>query len=122
MNNPLQADHFVQKVTVRTAVNASLWACAVISLPLFYFSMTTEGWLQVAFLVIGFIPVASFVLSYLYLLFTNPDYLRSEEYQLRAQSLKLLGDRDNMLGAKAIDVVSVTNPASNKPTSQEENE
>ena len=73
-------------------------------------------------IVIGFIPVASFVLSYLYLLFTNPDYLRSEEYQLRAQSLKLLGDRDNMLGAKAIDVVSVTNPASNKPTSQEENE
>jgi len=97
------------KISVKSAVNPSLWACVVISLPLFYSIAKVDGWLQVAFFIVAVIPIVAFLISYIYLLFKNPDYLRSEEYQLRAESLKLLGDRDNQLNADADDIVSVIN-------------
>lgn len=122
MTNPLQSNSLVQKVAVRTAVNASLWACGVISVPLFYFTTRITGWIQIALFVVALAPVGSFVFSYFYLLFKNPEYLRSEGYQLRAQSLRLLGEKDNPFGTKATDVVSVTNPALPAPNLQQENE
>ena len=122
MNIPFKTDSLVQKVSVKSAVNASLWACVVISTPLFIISTQINGWLQVAFFVVATIPVIAFVVSYFYFLFKNPDYLRSEEYQLKAESLKLLGDKDNPLHAAATDVVSVAIPGLSPPNQQNENE
>lgn len=120
MSLPFQTDSFAQKITVKSAVNPSLWACAVISVPLFILASTSGDKLVVAFFIVATIPVVSFFLSYLYLLFKNPDYLRSEDYQIRAESLKLLGSKDNPLQAGANDIVSVvTNPQLPAPKEQE---
>ena len=99
-----------QQVTTHSAVNPCLWASLVISLPLFYLSTAVAGWKSVAFFIIALLPVLLFFFSYLYLLIYNPKYLRSEEYQLKAEALQLLGDKDNLLKADADDVVSITNP------------
>ena len=48
--------------------------------------------------------------GYFYFTFTNPDYLRSEQYHLRKQSLEILGDKDNLLPVDAQNIVNVTNP------------
>ena len=119
MKFPFQTDSFVQKITVKSAVNPSLWACAVISTPLFILANKDDNKLAIAFFIIATIPVISFFLSYVYLLFKNPDYLRSEDYQIKAESLKLLGSKDNPLQAGANDVVSVvTNPQLPTPKEQ----
>ncbi len=69
------------------------------------------GVLVFVFIGIAFLPILAFIISYMYLLFKHPNYLRSEEYQLKAESLKLLGDKDNRLNAQAGHVISiVTNP------------
>jgi hypothetical protein len=102
-----------QQVTSKSAVNPCLWACLVISVPLFSISAFVDGIKFALFFGIALIPVAVYVFSYIYLLIYNPKYLRSEEYQLKAQAIELLGDRDNPLSADAADVVSIigiTNP------------
>lgn len=96
-----------KQVTSRSAVNPSLWACLVISIPLFVLSACTTGIKAVCFFVIALFPVGAFIFSYVYLLIRNPQYLRSEEYQLRAEALGLFGDKDNPLNADAADVVSI---------------
>lgn len=119
MSFPFQTDSVATKVTVKSAVNPSLWACAVISAPLFALASITDGKIAYAFFIIATLPVAAFLISYIYLLFKNPDYLRSEDYQLKAESLKLLGSKDNPLQADAGDVVSViTNPKLPPPGAQ----
>ena len=119
MNFPYRTDQIAQQVTVRSAVNPSLWACAVISFPLFCLSTQVNDWRSIAFFIIGIIPVISFCFSYFYLLFKNPEYLRSEEYQLRMNSIRLLGDKDNPLRAEAGDIVSmVNNPSLPLPEKQ----
>lgn len=40
----------------------------------------------------------------------SPDYLRSENYQLKKQSIELLGDKDNMLNPNIDKVVLITSP------------
>ena len=54
------------------------------------------------FLIAGF--------GYFYFTFTNPDYLRSEQYHLRKQSLEILGDKDNLLPVDGQNIVDITNP------------
>lgn len=119
MNFPFRTDSLAQQVAVKSAVNPSLWACVVISAPLFILASRTIGWLSVASFIVALIPVGAFAFSYLYLLFKNPEYLRSEEYQLRMNSMRLLGDKDNPLHADAEDIVSmINNPRLPPPEAQ----
>ena len=120
MKLPFQTNSLVQQVTVKSAVNPSLWACAVISTPLFILASKVSGWLSAASFVVGLIPVVAFFISYMYLLFKNPEYLRSEDYQLRMNSMRLLGDKDNPLRAQAGDIVSVINNPQLPPPKQQE--
>jgi len=110
MNSPFRTSYsLAQQVAVKSAVNPSLWASVVISLPLFVLATRTSGWITVVIVIVALIPILIFAFSYLYLLFKNPEYLRSEEYQLRMNSMRLLGDKDNPLYANAGDLVSLVN-------------
>ncbi len=103
---------FAQQVSSRSAVNPTLWACAVVSLPLFFLTTIVSGWLVIAFFVVALIPVTLFFCSYIYMLFKNPKLLRSEDFHLRAEAMGLFGDKDNPMHADATHVVAViTNPA-----------
>lgn len=108
-----------QQVSSKSAVNPSLWACLVISLPLFYLASKTTVILATLLFIVACMPIGAFIFSYLYLLIKNPKYLRSEEYQLRAEAMDLIGDRDNPFHAEAKDVISViSNPALPPPKSE----
>ena len=119
INTPLfKAYKLAGQVTVNSAVNPSLWLCVVIPLPLFYLSSRSFGISAVAYFLVGLIPIILFSFSYIYLLFKNPEYLRSEDYQMRMNSIRLLGDRDNPFHTQAEDIVAVTNPRLPKPNEQ----
>ena len=51
-------------------------------------------------------------MGYLYIYFSikNPDYLRSEDYHLRKQSMEILGDKDNYLPIDAKEIRGIANP------------
>lgn len=110
---------FAQQVSSKSAVNPTLWACVVVSLPLFILTTIASGWLSIAFFIVALIPVVLFLGSYVYMLFKNPKLLRSEDFHLRAEAMGLFGDKDNPLNADASDVVAViTNPALPAPNEQ----
>lgn len=114
---PLNVESLVKQVGVKSAVNASLWSCAVISLPSLFISYETSGFKAVAFFAVALLPVLAFIFSYIYLLFKNPNHLRSEGYHLRADLLRTFGDKDNPLNATADDAVRlITNPQLPAPT------
>jgi len=123
MFHPFNIGKIAEQVKIiKSAVAPSLWACVVISLPLFYLAnITTIEYLRIICIIVACIPVSTYFISYLYFTFTNPTYLRSEEYQVRMQALQLLGDKDNPFGTKAEDIVEITNPKLPSPKEQSEN-
>lgn len=111
MYHPSHQKSLAKQIAVKSAVNPSVWICFVIALPLYAYAPYAEGWFGIAYFIIATILISIFAGSYIYLLVKNPDYLRSEEYQIKAESLKLFGSKDNPLDAEAGDVVAVvTNP------------
>jgi len=101
-----------KQISVKSAVNPCIWMCLVISIPLFLLSSQVDRILSLVFVFLGSLPILAFIFSFIYLLFTNPNYLRSEDYQLRAETLKIFGDKDNPFNATAGNVISViTNPS-----------
>lgn len=67
-------------------------------------------WLLIVFVVL---MVLSFILmgfAYVYFSIYNPDYLRSEDYHLRKQSMEILGDKENYLPIDAKEIRGIANP------------
>ena len=110
---------FAQQVSSGSAVNPTLWACVVISLPLFVLCTMVTGLLVIAFFLVAIIPITLFLGSYIYMLRKNPKLLRSENFHLRADAMGLFGDKDSLLNADASDVVAViTSPTLPSPDEQ----
>jgi hypothetical protein len=49
------------------------------------------------------------LVGYIYFALTKPDYLRSEEYNLKKKSLEIMGDKENYLPVDMHNVVNVVN-------------
>lgn len=67
-------------------------------------------WLLIFICVIIGLTFIVMIAMYVYFALTNPDYLRSEEYHLKKQSMEIIGDKDNY---KSIDLgvlADITNP------------
>lgn len=53
-------------------------------------------WLLVFICVIVSFAFIVMIAMYVYFALTNPDYLRSEDYHLKKQSMEIIGDKDNL--------------------------
>lgn len=87
-----------------------LWLCTIISLPCFYLASEGAKELQMIFIVIGFVPIGLFVISYLFFMFSDPNRLQSEEYQIRRRSLDLIESKTEGLEVDPINFQSIMNP------------
>lgn len=72
--------------------------------------LKTPEWLLIVFCVI--LCLAFLLMFFLYFFFAikNPDYLRSEDYHLRKQSIEMLGDKDNYLPLDLREIRGIANP------------
>lgn len=60
------------------------------------------------------------LVGYIYFAITKPDYLRSEEYNLKKQSLEIMGDKENYLPVDMHNVVNIISPQSPKLLEEKE--
>ena len=60
--------------------------------------------------------------AYLFFMFKNPVYLRSESFQIRKQAIEILGDKDGLLPTDIARVINVQSPTANMLTFQEGDE
>ena len=70
------------------------------------------NWVSILLFSVGVLFVMIGLLFYIYFAKKNPDYLRSESFQLRKQSIEMLGDKDNSLNPNMKNIVYIANPFS----------
>ncbi|UEG49372.1 hypothetical protein LK994_12090 [Ferruginibacter lapsinanis] len=101
----------VNKIKVKNVVDMplfyGLWVLVLAVISAIFCKLVWVTLLLFCFAALLFL-IAGF--GYFYFTFTNPDYLRSEQYHLRKQSLEILGDKDNLLPVDARNIVDITNP------------
>lgn len=59
-------------------------------------------------IVLGFVLLLAFGV-YIFFMLKNPDYLRSESFQIRKQAIEILGDKDGLLPTDVAQVINVPN-------------
>lgn len=57
-------------------------------------------------IILGFVLILAFRV-YLFFMLKNPDYLRSESFQIRKQAIEILGDKDGLLPTDVSQVINV---------------
>jgi hypothetical protein len=97
------------RLKVRSALNPCLWLCALS----FAFGMPavamTSGAVQIAFLVLVFVPVVIFSVAYVYFMLVSPDKLRSEEYELKKMALSLIEEKGGAIPMAESSVEAIAN-------------
>jgi hypothetical protein len=109
----------------RTVVQPLLWLSGTISLGCFILALVAKDiWLQRGLFIVGLVPIALFVFSYVYFMFTDPDRLHSEEFQLKRRSLRMVESKGGTVAILPVDLSTDPYPPKLLPdgTQKHENE
>lgn len=68
------------------------------------------NWLIIILISVGALLLLLAMFFYCYFSLKNPDYLRSENYQLRKHSIEILGDKDNILNSNIREIKYIASP------------
>ena len=100
------------RLRVKSALNPVLWPCAIVTVPVVGLATFSTGptWLVVCLVVIAFIPLVLVGIGFVVLLLRDPDKLQSEEYQIRKQTLEMIGEK----GQGLVDIVEAGLRLTNK--------
>lgn len=110
-----KATEQISKIKVKNVVDMPLfYGLLVLMLSVVSGIFCQLKWVTVVLLVFAGVLFAMAVFGYFFFTFKNPDYLRSEEYHLRKQSLEILGDKDKLLPVDGQNIVDITNPYSSQ--------
>jgi energy-coupling factor transporter transmembrane protein EcfT len=87
----------------------------IYALILFLFGIITAiskvpAWITIVVFSVAGLVLLIAIIFYCYFCFKNPDYLRSESYQLRKHSIEILGDKENLLNVNIKEIKYITSP------------
>jgi hypothetical protein len=100
----------IGKVKISSALNSSLWLCAIITIPcLFSLAFAKEAF-YTPIIILMFIPISLYGISHLYFMVKDPDKLRSEDYEIRKQALSLIQEKGGRIPIGETSVVDIANP------------
>ncbi|TGL45975.1 hypothetical protein [Leptospira perdikensis] len=99
------------RIKNKSALNPILWLIGIVTLPSFGLTVIINTlWLQIFFVCIGGLPILIAIFSYIYFMFTSPDYLRSEEFHIKKYATEMIGAKGQEFSANADHLVSIANP------------
>jgi hypothetical protein len=79
----------------------------------------TQTWVTILLFAVGGLFEFIGLIFYCYFAKKNPDYLRSESFQIQKQSIELLGDKDNHMNPNVKNIVYIASPYSLKELGEE---
>ncbi len=101
----------VSTIKVKNVVDMPLfYGLFILVLGLISSALSKHEWVTIVIFSFAGLLFLIALFGYLYFTFKNPDYLRSEQYHLRKQSLEILGDKENLLPVDSENIVLITNP------------
>ena len=83
----------ITRFRVGSVLEPCLWMAALISLPAMLGISFTTGRVQTVFICLALAPLVWGILAYTYFMFTNPDKLRSESFEIRKQALGIIQEK-----------------------------
>ena len=88
----------ISSIKVKNVVESPLkYVLYILALAIFASIFSPLGWITIILMCFAGLLVLIAAFAYIYFSIKNPDYLRSEEYNLKKQSLEILGDKNNPL-------------------------
>ena len=97
------------RLKVQSALNSLLWLCGLMT-PAMLLAAKFITAFSMVFIVALMIAYAVTGLSYLFLLFTNPDRLQSEDYQIRKRSMEIMQQKGDLSPSYDDSVLVTGNP------------
>jgi len=98
------------RLKVSSALNPCLWLCGIVVPSGLVAAIYSSGGLQIAWIVLVFVPIVLFAFAFIYFVFTDPDKLRSEEYELRKQALEMIEEKGGRIPLTETSITAITNP------------
>jgi hypothetical protein len=72
----------------------------------------TPIWVSILLFSVGGLFELIGLIFYIYFSIKNPDYLRSESFQISKQSIEMLGDKDNTMNPNVKSIIYIASPFS----------
>ncbi|MCX6232779.1 MAG: hypothetical protein NTZ33_14670 [Bacteroidetes bacterium] len=72
----------------------------------------SPNWVIIILFSVTGLLILTGIIFYIYFAINNPDYLRSESFQIKKQSIEMLGDKDNQLNSNAENITLIASPFS----------
>jgi len=105
----LRTQSHIERIHVKNVMNPLLWICGLVSAPsaIGVAASSNPSWVPMS---LATVPVAIALLAYVYFMFTQPDRLQSEGYQLRKQALELIEEKGSLAVIEAATIEVISNP------------
>src|SRR3989344_2543678 len=104
------AETALARLKVSSALNSCLWLCGIAIPAGLIFAARMEGIPQIAGLAVAFIPITLFVVGFIFFMLTNPDKLRSEEYEIKKMDLELIEEKGGRIPISGTSIEAIANP------------
>ncbi len=103
----------ISKIKVKNVVDMPMfYGLFILALALISSIFSKYNWVTIILFCFAGLLFSIATFGYFYFTFKNPDYLRSEVFHLKKQTLEILGDKDNILPIESKNIVNITNPHS----------
>ena len=105
----IRSQSYIERVHVKNVMNPLLWICGLVSAPsaIAVALSVDPTWVPMA---LATVPVAVTLIAYVYFMFTQPDRLQSEGYQLRKPALELIEEKGSLAVIEASTIEMISNP------------
>lgn len=101
----------VSKIQIKSITDPLLkYATIMIVLGCICASLKTDNWVLLTIFSLGVLLLVVAIVFYIYFSIKNPDYLRSETFQLQKQSIEMLGDKENSLNPNVREIKYIASP------------
>jgi len=105
----------VGQIKVRSVTDSIFrYSLLILLLGIIAAALKVVGWILIVLFSLGGLMALIGIIIYCVFAAKNPDYLRSENYQLKKQSIELLGNKDNALNPHVDKVIYITSPYNNE--------
>lgn len=81
----------------------------------------TDSWVIITLFILGGLLLIVGLIFYIYFSITNPDYLRSENFQIKKQTIEMLGDKDNTMNPNIKELKFIASPFSGQSDDNSKN-
>jgi amino acid permease len=105
------AENAISRLTVHSALNPCLWLVGL-TMPfgVAMVLLSSSLFLQITGVALIFFPLVFFGVGFIYFMLTNPDKLRSEDYELRRTALALIEQKGGNIAIAEASVQAISNP------------